>query len=63
MLSESLKRERMKKGVSKSQLARISTVSRNTINLIENQNYKNTKFSTIEKLANALDVPVSDLVK
>lgn len=63
MLSESLKRERMKKGLSKSQLARISTVSRNTINLIENQNYKNTKFSTIEKLANALDVPVSNLVK
>lgn len=63
MLNESLKRERMKKGLSKRQLAKISTVSRNTISLIENQNHKNIKMSTIEKLANALDVPVSDLVK
>ena len=63
MLNESLKRERMKKGLSKRQLAKISTVSRNTISLIENQSHKNIKMSTIEKLANALDVPVSDLVK
>lgn len=63
MLNEGLKRERTKKGLSKRRLSKISTVSRNTINLIENQNHKNVKMCTIEKLANALNVSVNDLLK
>lgn len=44
-------------------LANLSGISRRTIEIIENKDWKNTKLSTIEKLATALDVTVEDLIK
>lgn len=63
MLGENLKSIREKKGYSKRYLAKISGVSRKTIEIIENKDSSNTKLSTIEALAKALDVPVKELLK
>ena len=63
MLEENLKSIREKKGYSKRYLAKISGISRKTIEFIENKSANNAKLSTIEALAKALDVSVKDLLK
>lgn len=63
MLGENLKLIREKKGYSKMHLAKISGISRKTIEIIENKSANNTKLSTIEALAKALDVSVKNLLK
>lgn len=63
MLDENLKILREQKGYSKMKLAKLSGTSRRTIEIIENKDWKNTKLSTIEKLANALNVSTEDLIK
>lgn len=63
MLEENLKSIRVKKGYSKVKLAKISGISRKTIEFIENKGANNTKLSTIEALATALNVSVKELLK
>lgn len=63
MLSENLKRIREEKGYSKMKLAKITGLSRKTIEFIENRTRNDTKIRTIEKLANGLDVSISELIK
>lgn len=63
MLEENLKSIREKKGYSKRYLAKISGISRKTIEFIENKSANNAKLSTIEALAKALDVSVKELLK
>lgn len=63
MLEENLKSIREKKGYSKSHLAKISGISRKTIEFIENKSANNAKLCTIEALAKALDVSVKDLLR
>lgn len=63
MIENNLKKIREKKGLSKVHLAKISGISRKTIEFIENKSSKNTKLSTIEALANALDVEINELLK
>lgn len=63
MLEENLKSIREKKGYSKRYLAKISGISRKTIEFIENKSANNAKLCTIEALAKALDVSVKELLK
>lgn len=63
MLGENLKSIREKKGYSKRYLAKISGISRKTIEFIENKNANNAKLCTIEALAKALGVSAKDLLK
>ena len=63
MLEKNLRLIREEKGYSKMHLAKISGISRKTIEIIENKNANNAKLSTIEALAKALNVSVKDLLK
>ena len=63
MLDENLKNLREKKGYTKMHLAKISGVSRKTIEVIENKDWRNTKLHTVERLANALNVSLKELIK
>ena len=63
MLEKNLKVIRENRGYSKRYLAKISGISRKTIEIIENKNASNTKLCTIEALAKALDVKTEDLLK
>ncbi len=63
MLDENLKKLREQRGYSKMKLAKLSGTSRRTIEIIENKDWKNTKLSTVEKLANALNVSTDELIK
>ena len=46
------------RGMKQTELARITGVSKTTINSIITRNNKNVDFSTMEKIADALDVPI-----
>ena len=63
MLGKNLKVIREKKGYSKRYLAKISGISRKTIEIIENKDSSNTKLSTVESLAKALEVKTKELFK
>lgn len=63
MLNENLRKIRLEQELSKLKLSRLSNVSRNTIREIENGNFENTSLATVNKLANALHVRLTDLVK
>jgi DNA-binding Xre family transcriptional regulator len=63
MVEKNLKLIRERKGYSKRYLAKISGISRKTIEFMENKTASNAKLSTIEALAKALDVSVNDLLK
>lgn len=63
MLDKNLKKLREQKGYSKMKLAKLSGTSRRTIEIIENKDWKNTKLSTVEKLATALNVSTEELIK
>ena len=63
MLNKNLKRIREQRKYSKLQLAKLSGVSRKTIEIIENKNCMSTTLNTIEKLATALGVTIQDLIK
>lgn len=60
-----LKLERIRKKITQSELSKLSGVSITTISRIEKWGLINadTKFSNIVKLANALDIPVEQLLK
>ena len=49
------------KKLSQSKLSRMADVSLNTIQAIYHDPYRDVSMSTLEKLARALNVPVSDL--
>jgi len=61
-LGENLKRVRAKKKLSQGALARLLGVDKGYISNIESGN-KNPTLATIERLANALDVKVNDLLQ
>lgn len=57
-----LQAERQKQGLSYQQLAQISGIHRTTISLIE-RNMQNPTVLLCKKLANALQVPLAELIK
>lgn len=62
MLSENLKNIRKDKKLSLRALSEKADVSKSTLNDIENNNVKSTTITTLEKLADALEVSVSYLI-
>lgn len=58
-----LKEIREKKGMTQNELAKKSGVGRITINRIENNRQLDIKTGTIVKLANALEVNISELTQ
>lgn len=56
-----IKELREKKGYSQTHLAELSGVSRMTIIALENNEEHEAKVGTLKSLANALEVPVSEL--
>lgn len=56
-----LRQEREKKGISQTELARLSGVKQQTISLIENGDSKNPGIETLHGLAVALDCDLRDL--
>lgn len=58
-MHQMIKSIRTDKGISQSELARRSGISRVTINNIENGKQEDMKVETIRKIANALEVDVS----
>ncbi|MDP3955884.1 MAG: helix-turn-helix transcriptional regulator [bacterium] len=61
-LGKNMKRIRAKKGMSQGDIARALEVDRGYISNIENGK-KNPTIATIQKLANALGIPSSELLK
>ena len=56
-----IKELREKKGLSQTELAKVSGVSRGTIILLENKEEHEPEVGTLKAIAKALDVPVSKL--
>jgi Predicted transcriptional regulators len=61
--SSKIKRLREKLGLSQERLARLADVSNNTIINIEAGKQQNPTIETLKKIANALNVPIEDLIK
>ena len=61
--SSKIKRLREKLGLSQEKLARLADVSNNTIINIEAGKQQNPTIETLKKIANALNVPIEDLIK
>lgn len=62
MLAENLKKYREAKKISKLELGRRSGVSSRTIEKIESRKNQNPRIDTIRRLANILEVSISDLL-
>ena len=63
MLSENLKRTRIKKNYTKQELGRQAKMSARTIESIENGKNDNPRIKTIEALAKVLKVSINTLIK
>lgn len=61
--SSKIKRIREKLGLSQEKLARLADVSNNTIINIEAGKQQNPTVDTLKKIAEALNVPIEDLIK
>lgn len=61
-LGENLKRIRVKKGITQTEIAKRLAVDKSFVSNIENGK-TNPTLSTITNLANALDIPVNELLK
>jgi len=62
-ISKIIKKHRENKGLSQEKLARLANVSNNTIVNIEAGKQNNPTIKTLKRIAKALDVDVSDLIK
>ncbi len=62
MLSENIRRLRIKKGLSQEKLARLADISNNTLIKIEMGIAKEPTITTVTKIANALEVSIDKLV-
>jgi len=62
-VSENIRKLRQKKGISQDRLSKKADLALNTIVKIETGENPNPTLETLEKIAKALRVPVSDLFK
>jgi len=62
MLAENIKRIRKKRGFTQEKLARLANISNNTLVKIEMGMAKEPTITTIQKLADALDISIDELV-
>ena len=64
VFSGNVKKYRLMKGITQEKLAEITDLSLSYIKQIESKReFKNVTFTTLEKLANALNVSIKDLFK
>lgn len=62
MIGDNIRKIRIEKKISTIELATTSGLSRATIDKIEHSRLKDIKLSTLQKIANALDVDISALI-
>jgi len=62
MLADNIKRIRKKRGFTQEKLARLANISNNTLVKIEMGMAKEPTITTIQKLADALDISIDELV-
>jgi transcriptional regulator with XRE-family HTH domain len=62
MLADNIKRIRKKSGFAQEKLARLANISNNTLVKIEMGMAKEPTITTIQKLADALDISIDELV-
>ncbi len=62
MLADNIKRIRKKSGFTLEKLARLANISNNTLVKIEMGMAKEPTITTIQKLADALDISIDELV-
>jgi transcriptional regulator with XRE-family HTH domain len=62
-LSTIVKKMREKQGLSQEKLARLADVSNNTIVNIETGKQKNPTIDTLRKIAKALNISITNLIK
>jgi transcriptional regulator with XRE-family HTH domain len=63
MLAKNIRRIRLEKGLSQEKLARLANIALNTLTKIESGLSKEPTIKTIAKIADALGVPLDELVK
>jgi len=62
MLAQSIRKQRLKKGLSQEKLARLADISTVTLVKIEAGVAKEPTITTVTKLANALEISIDELV-
>ncbi len=62
-ISKIVKKHRENKGLSQEKLARLANVSNNTIVNIEAGKQNNPTIETLKRIAKALDIDISELIK
>jgi len=62
-LGKTIRKLRIKEGLSQGKLARLADVSNNTIVNIEAGKQGNPTIETLKKIAKALNTPIEDLIK
>ena len=62
-LGERVREIRLSKNISTTKLAKMSGVSRGTIDMLEHSRLNDVKLSTLQKVSAALDVDISNLIK
>ena len=62
-ITKTLRKLRVKRGLSQEKLARLADVANNTIIKIEAGKNQNPTLDTLKKIAKALDVSIDDLIK
>jgi len=62
-LGELVKKKRLEKGLSLRQLSKISGVSLGRLGDIERGDTKNPKLKTLQKIAEALEIPSDQIIK
>jgi len=62
-IAKTIKRLRENMGISQGKLARLADISNNTIINIEAGKQDNLTIETLKKIANALNIPIEDLIK
>lgn len=63
MLSKKLKNARLNKNMSEKELAEKSGITERSIRYIESGFQKNPQLNTLQRLSNALDVSIEELIK
>lgn len=62
-IGKNIEKIRKEKGISQERLSAKCEITKQSIYLIENNRTKNPSIKTLEKIANVLEVPLTELIK
>lgn len=62
-IGKNIKKFRKKKNISQDRLSKLANVSLNLVAKLELENNQNPTIETLQKIADALDVSIEDLIK